>query len=129
MRTISRHIVSLLLTLVMLVSMVICPTTAHAADPAMAGDLNGHGKITAGDALEVLKSVVGKVTFTDAQNTSSAVDSSVTSASKDPKKVIPNLRETAQKECDDYFATIYNYMRNASFNIGKSTACFTSRRI
>ncbi|MBQ6818710.1 MAG: hypothetical protein IJP35_03790 [Clostridia bacterium] len=39
---------------------------------------------------------------------SSEVDSSVTSAAKQPAKVMASIKTKAQKECDDYYAEIYD---------------------
>jgi len=40
------------------------------------GDVDGNGKVEAADALEVLKSVVGKVTLTEDQSKAADVDGS-----------------------------------------------------
>ncbi len=40
-------------------------------------------------------------------NISSQVDSSVTSASKSPTKVMAGIKDAAQKECDDFYGPLY----------------------
>ncbi len=40
-------------------------------------------------------------------STSSAVDTSVTSASKSPSKVMAQIKSSAQKECDDFYGPLY----------------------
>ncbi len=59
------------------------------------GDVDGDGKVSAADALEVLKSVVGKVTLTDEQKTAADVDGSgkvdATDALDILKKVVGNI--------------------------------------
>ncbi|MBR4867699.1 MAG: hypothetical protein IKU10_00960 [Clostridia bacterium] len=42
---------------------------------------------------------------------SSQVDSSVTSAARVPATVIDSIKESAQQECDDYYADIYDYSK------------------
>ena len=93
MRTFSKHAVSILLTLTMLVSMVIVPSVMQvaAADPTMAGDVDGDGKISSTDALEVLKAVVGKVTFTQAQKTYSDVDADGKLAAADALTILKKV--------------------------------------
>ncbi|MBR4869072.1 MAG: hypothetical protein IKU10_07935, partial [Clostridia bacterium] len=43
---------------------------------------------------------------------SSQVDGSVTSAAKQPAKVMAAIKTQAQKECDDYYADIYTYSKS-----------------
>ena len=47
---------------------------ASAQPPVTYGDVDGDTKVTAADALEVLKSVVGKVTLTETQVTAADTD-------------------------------------------------------
>ena len=66
------------------------------------GDVDGDGKVTAADALEVLKSVVGKVTLTDDQLTKADVDGSGKIDAADAldilKKVVGKIEKFAVEE-------------------------------
>ena len=63
----SKRLLAVLLVLTIMLTGLMGTLSAQAAN-IVYGDVDGDGKIAASDALEVLKSVVGKVTLDEEKN-------------------------------------------------------------
>ncbi len=103
---ISKRMLAVLLALTVLVTGLTGALSAQAAG-IVYGDVDGNGEVAAGDALEVLKSVVGKTVLTTQQTVAADTDVSgkvdATDALNILKKVVGKLDHFLAEENDPAF--------------------------